>query len=112
MTVPVTLAILGASGDLAHRLLLPGLGTLLNTNPEYDVTLVGAAVDDLSQEEWVSRVKGALGGKCPRTSVERVIATTRYEQRIVAPVLNAWRDGLVPMDEYIAGGAGPSNWKA
>lgn len=96
MTVPVTLAILGASGDLAHRLLLPGLGTLLNTNPEYDVTLVGAAVDDLSQEEWVSRVKGALGGKCPRTSVERVIATTRYEQLDLtnADALRTLLDGL------------------
>lgn len=70
MTVPITLAILGASGDLAHRLLLPGLGTLLNTNPEYEVTLVGCAVDDLSQEEWQERVRGALGGKCPRASIE------------------------------------------
>lgn len=96
MTVPVTLAILGASGDLAHRLLLPGLGTLLNTNPEYDVTLVGAAVDDLSQEEWVGRVRETLGGKCPRASVERVIATTRYERVDLtnADALRGLLDGL------------------
>ncbi|SDL70577.1 glucose-6-phosphate dehydrogenase [Tessaracoccus oleiagri] len=96
MTVPVTLAILGASGDLAHRLLLPGLGTLLNTNPEYEVTLVGCAVDDLSQEEWQERVRGALGGKCPRASIEQVIATTRYEQLDLtnAEALRKLLDGL------------------
>ncbi len=80
MTVPVTLAVLGASGDLAERLLLPGLGTLLHTDPEYDVTLVGCAVDELSQDEWVERVRQALGSKCSRASLERVLATTRYEQ--------------------------------
>lgn len=80
MTVPVTLAILGASGDLAERLLLPGLGTLLETNPEYDVTLVGCAVDELPHDEWVQRVRRAMGGRCPGASIERVVETTRYER--------------------------------
>jgi len=31
--------------------------------------------------------------------------------RIVDPVLQAWRDGKVPMDEYAAGSDGPTNWK-
>jgi glucose-6-phosphate 1-dehydrogenase len=30
--------------------------------------------------------------------------------RIVDPVLQAWRDGKVPMDEYAAGSDGPSDW--
>jgi glucose-6-phosphate 1-dehydrogenase len=30
--------------------------------------------------------------------------------RIVDPVLQAWRDGRVPMDEYAAGSDGPSSW--
>jgi glucose-6-phosphate 1-dehydrogenase len=30
--------------------------------------------------------------------------------RIVDPVLQAWRDGKAPMDEYAAGSDGPSNW--
>ncbi|MHA7860072.1 glucose-6-phosphate dehydrogenase [Tessaracoccus sp. Y36] len=96
MAVPVTLAILGASGDLATRLLLPGLGTLLETNPEYDVTLVGCAADELSQEEWVERVRGALGRRCTKASVERVIATTRYEQLDLtdAGALRTLLDGL------------------
>ena len=32
--------------------------------------------------------------------------------RIVAPVLDAWRAGDVPIDEYPAGTAGPSSWPA
>jgi glucose-6-phosphate 1-dehydrogenase len=30
--------------------------------------------------------------------------------RIVAPVLKAWREGGVPLDEYPAGSQGPSGW--
>jgi glucose-6-phosphate 1-dehydrogenase len=30
--------------------------------------------------------------------------------RIMDPVLHAWRDGEVPMDEYAAGSDGPSGW--
>jgi glucose-6-phosphate 1-dehydrogenase len=30
--------------------------------------------------------------------------------RIVDPVLAAWRDGRVPLDEYPAGSAGPASW--
>jgi glucose-6-phosphate 1-dehydrogenase len=30
--------------------------------------------------------------------------------RIVDPVLKAWRDGEVPMEEYAAGSDGPSSW--
>lgn len=30
--------------------------------------------------------------------------------RIVAPILDAWRRGDVPLDEYAAGSAGPAHW--
>jgi len=30
--------------------------------------------------------------------------------RILGPVLDAWGDGRVPMDEYRAGSSGPTNW--
>lgn len=96
MTIPVTLAILGASGDLAQRLLMPGLGTLLDTNPEFEVTLVGCAVDELSHDEWVERVREALGGRCAKSRIERVIANTRYEQLDLtsADALRTLLDGL------------------
>jgi glucose-6-phosphate 1-dehydrogenase len=32
--------------------------------------------------------------------------------RIVDPVLQAWRDGAVPLDEYAAGSSGPTSWQS
>ena len=32
--------------------------------------------------------------------------------RIVDPILKAWRDGAVPLEEYAAGSAGPEGWPA
>lgn len=77
---PVTLVILGASGDLTHRLLLPGLGTLLKSRPEYHVNLVGAAADDLTADQWADRVREGLAeGGCPRDRVEQMVGATRFE---------------------------------
>ena len=36
-----TLVVLGAAGDLTQRLLLPGIATLLETQPERELELVG-----------------------------------------------------------------------
>jgi len=78
---PVTLVILGASGDLTHRLLLPGLGTLLRARPDLDVRLVGAAYDTLDQGEWRKRVSEALAdGGCRVERAERMASETRYTQ--------------------------------
>ena len=30
--------------------------------------------------------------------------------RIVTPILEAWKTGAVPLDEYPAGSAGPAHW--
>lgn len=78
-TEHVTLVILGASGDLTKRLLLPGLGTLLRHEPERRVTLVGAAQDDLGESEWTSRVTDALGeGGCDGERAAELASTARY----------------------------------
>lgn len=77
---PVTLVILGASGDLTHRLLLPGLGTLLRARPEYRVYLVGAAFDDLTEDQWLERVREGLSeGGCRPERIEPILDTTRFE---------------------------------
>ncbi|WP_168582761.1 glucose-6-phosphate dehydrogenase [Gephyromycinifex aptenodytis] len=78
-TSAVTLAILGASGDLTSRLLLPGMATLLVHRPDLDVALVGAAAEDLSKDEWQSRVKAALSaGGCQDETSRRVLNSSRY----------------------------------
>lgn len=77
----VTLVILGASGDLTERLLLPGLGTLLQTRPELDLTLVGASNETWSQERWRELVNSALtAGGCSTARVRQAVEATRYVQ--------------------------------
>lgn len=75
----VSLVILGASGDLTKRLLLPGLATLLKAKSNYDVTLIGAAMDDLTADEWSERVKTALtGGGLRDSRVEAMLGQTHF----------------------------------
>jgi glucose-6-phosphate 1-dehydrogenase len=51
-----TLLILGASGDLTVRLLLPGLGALVATGGVPDLSLVGAGMEDWDDQRWRGRV--------------------------------------------------------
>src|SRR5690625_8006787 len=55
-----TLLILGASGDLTRRLLLPGIGSLLEREPDRPVRIVGADRAELSAEDFADRLGEAL----------------------------------------------------
>lgn len=77
MSDPVNLVILGASGDLTHRLLLPGLGTLLKAQPERRVNLIGAAAEELGDDEWRQRVHDALSDCSPKVA-DAVASDSRY----------------------------------
>ncbi|WP_462419069.1 glucose-6-phosphate dehydrogenase [Kytococcus sp. Marseille-QA3725] len=77
---PVTLVILGASGDLTQRLLLPGIGTLLEAQPERGLTLVGVDREDMG-EEWNQLVRERFADEgVPEETLERVLGATRFEQ--------------------------------
>lgn len=81
MSDPASLVILGASGDLTHRLLLPGLGTLLKQKSRPGLTLVAAAVEEMSDEQWKQVVSTALAeGGCPQGRIDQVLAETRYQK--------------------------------
>jgi glucose-6-phosphate 1-dehydrogenase len=86
-----TLLVLGADGDLARRLLLPGLASLLASDwaPGRELRLLGAGLGELDEKAWQRRVEEAFraGGKgrrpdetarrsryrsCDVTSVERL----------------------------------------
>ncbi|MBQ1076622.1 glucose-6-phosphate dehydrogenase [Micromonospora sp. C31] len=54
--VPQTLLLLGASGDLAARLLLPGLGRLVGGGAQPGLRLVGSGAEDWDDERWRRRV--------------------------------------------------------
>ena len=59
-----TLVVFGASGDLTERLLLPGLGQLLDSGRGGDLRLIGVGKDALSTSAWRKRVAAsfAAGG--------------------------------------------------
>ncbi len=81
MSQAVNLVILGASGDLTHRLLLPGLGTLLKSDHGIEINLVGAAAENWDQGHWREIVKTALGeGGCSEVELRAILDTTRYLQ--------------------------------
>jgi len=52
-------------------------------------------------------LRGVLSGD-PMLSVRGDVAEQCW--RIVAPALEAWRDGEIPLDDYAAGSEGPANW--
>lgn len=74
-----TLVILGASGDLSSRLLLPALGQLLTDHPERSVKLVGSGVEDWTTAHWRSVVRAAFKTmKCSGPAVDALLAGTTY----------------------------------
>lgn len=77
----LTFVILGASGDLTERLLLPGLGTLLGTEPQRRVEVVGVGRRAKDIDDWRGLIRRALGqGECGSDQLERVAETARWVQ--------------------------------
>ncbi len=83
-----TLLILGASGDLTSRLLLPGLGSLIAAEPERQVNVVGADRAELSAADWQAKVRTALESAAGSTAspdidpaaIDAVVSGTAYHQ--------------------------------
>ncbi|MDO5498327.1 MAG: glucose-6-phosphate dehydrogenase [Propionibacteriaceae bacterium] len=82
MTAQTTnFVILGASGDLASRLLLPGLGTLLATEPGRRVRVIGVGRSDKPDAEWQDVIRGVLDEQeCGRRELEEVARASRWVQ--------------------------------
>ena len=76
-----TLLILGATGDLAARLLLPGLGDLLANGGGHAVTLLGCDVLDWDDQRWRRRVSESFAaGGARGAGVNAVTGSTRYRR--------------------------------
>jgi glucose-6-phosphate 1-dehydrogenase len=83
MTSPIkTFLLLGASGDLAGRLLLPALGQLLDAEPERrSVVLVGAGSEDWDSATWQDRVRTSFASaSVSEETVAAVLGSTHYQQ--------------------------------
>ncbi|MBT2531652.1 glucose-6-phosphate dehydrogenase [Arthrobacter sp. ISL-48] len=78
-TTVKTLLILGASGDLTGRLLLPGLARLVATGRAKGLKLVGAGSDPWSPDEWRDRVHStfAEAGKHDAAGAKALAAVER-----------------------------------
>ena len=76
-----TLIIFGAGGDLTQRLLLPGLGQLLDSSRGYEVKLIGVGFDPMTDSDWRKRVETsfAAGGSKGGLSAS-VAANAEYLQ--------------------------------
>ena len=77
----VTLIVLGGAGDLAKRLLLPGLGQFMTIDTEVEVTLVGAGLEEV--EDYQQEVSAALKAvnvpmPTPEDVVERLVSRTSW----------------------------------
>ena len=74
-----TLLVLGAGGDLTTRLLLPGLGGLVDTSSMADLLLIGSDRGEESDEGWRSTVARAFSdGGAQGPAVDTVVRNTRY----------------------------------
>ncbi|GAA1429087.1 glucose-6-phosphate dehydrogenase [Microlunatus lacustris] len=83
MSSPIrTFLLLGASGDLAGRLLLPALGQLLEVEPDRrELELVGAGAEDWDDATWQDRVRSSLeAAGVSSATLDAVLARTRYQQ--------------------------------
>jgi glucose-6-phosphate 1-dehydrogenase len=75
-----SLLLLGASGDLSGRLLLPAIGQLLDhEESRREVLLVGAGSEDWTADAWQQRVRTSFSdGRVSDEALQSVLATTRY----------------------------------
>ncbi|AZG47603.1 glucose-6-phosphate dehydrogenase [Gordonia insulae] len=74
-----TLFILGATGDLTSRLLLPALEQLLALDPDRDVRLVGVGRRAVSDDDWRARVRDSFDAD-PAPGAQRLAEQTTYLQ--------------------------------
>src|SRR5690625_267019 len=85
MGVATTLLIFGASGDLTKRLLLPGIGALLERDGDRELTIYGADRAALSQQDFRERLEEALrDGGASESLIARHVERTRYYECDVA----------------------------
>ncbi|GAA3342948.1 glucose-6-phosphate dehydrogenase [Curtobacterium pusillum] len=86
-SLQTSLLILGASGDLSKRLLLPGLATLLEVKEDWDVQLVGAGVEDISDADWKAQVRDSFeNAQASKNEDEGASGESRLSERLQAVV--------------------------
>ncbi|MEU3950429.1 glucose-6-phosphate dehydrogenase [Streptomyces sp. NPDC029526] len=108
----------GLVGDVPDNRLRLGIGPHrlqldLNVNGPGDPSTISPVTLDTTFGpgellEYGEVLRGVLEDEKP-LSVRDDMSVESW--RIVEPVLDAWSDGRVPLDEYPAGSAGPAHWE-
>ncbi|MFF1877474.1 glucose-6-phosphate dehydrogenase [Leifsonia sp. NPDC058230] len=76
-----TLVILGATGDLTSRLLLPALGQLLTSEPDRRLHLIGSGTHEWTRAHWRSIVRASFKTvKASGPAVDAVLENAEYVQ--------------------------------
>jgi glucose-6-phosphate 1-dehydrogenase len=77
-----TLVVLGASGDLANRLLMPALGKLLDAEPHRrGLMLLGAGAEAWDDQTWKEHVRtSSSGAQVSGGTIDALLAATSYQQ--------------------------------
>ncbi|MGM7680485.1 glucose-6-phosphate dehydrogenase [Microbacterium sp. A94] len=94
METSTTLVILGASGDLTARLLLPALGQLLTLETNRRVRLIGAGTEDWSDDDLRQVVQTSFATSDAGTATERVAVEYRQTDITKADDLGNLLKGL------------------
>jgi glucose-6-phosphate 1-dehydrogenase len=90
-----TLLILGASGDLTGRLLLPGLARLVSTGRGTGLRLVGAGSDPWTPEQWRERVRSSFAAASEASGDEGRQALRVLEKETVYHQLDVTAGGAL-----------------
>lgn len=82
MTATVsTLLVLGASGDMTARLLLPAIGQVLTAQPKRRIRLIGSGIEELSREDWIARIEESFATVDARgPAVRALLKSASYHQ--------------------------------
>ncbi|GAA1128421.1 glucose-6-phosphate dehydrogenase [Microbacterium natoriense] len=97
-STPTTLFILGASGDLTSRLLLPSLAALLARQPQRKITLRGAGTEDWDAAKWQQVVATAFAdspGALDRVTVGDYAAADVTDRDAVGRIVESLQPGTV-----------------
>ncbi|MGP3533732.1 glucose-6-phosphate dehydrogenase [Microbacterium sp. RD1] len=89
-----TLIILGASGDLTSRLLLPALGQLIARESSRSIRLRGAGIEEVTDDAWRDIVRTAFATTDTASAFDAVSDTTYTQADITSEAdLKALLDG-------------------
>lgn len=97
-TTPTTLFILGASGDLTSRLLLPSLAALLARQPQRRVVLRGSGTEERDPEAWKKLVGVAFAdfpGAIDRVTIGDYTSADVTDRDAVAALIETLEPGTV-----------------